>query len=150
MYCAFYPNHPIFCDPFFSSPEYATFFQEMQIQLSITSPQKDSYIITIQKVISYIDNYLHIMQSEMQIEYATLTIGQNMLVKKVKRLTVTLNDFTSGHFQLIFTSKKSRILSQDFDYIFHRCEKLFSLSLHITREILPPSTPVSSLNFFSP
>lgn len=86
----------------------------------------------------------------MQTGHATLATGQDMLAKKVKELTATLNDFTSGHFQLTFTPGKSRMLQQGFDHNLHRREEPSSLSLRVARQILPPSTPVSSSSSIPP
>ena len=144
------PTHPIFCDPLFSSPEYAACAQEMQAPLSITSPEEDPHMVAIQKVIPHVGDHLHTMRCEMQMRHATLATKQDVLTKKVEELTATLNDFTSGHFQLTFTPGKSRMLPQGFDHTLHRREEPSSPSLRVARQILPPSTLVSSSSFSVP
>lgn len=106
---------------------YIIFAEEMHVWISTTISEKDPYIVIIQKNISYMTDCLHTRKSTLQIKQDAQIKITKKLAKEVKQLKAIISNFSSEYFQLIFTSKKNKLLSQNFDHTFYRRESLFLL-----------------------
>ncbi len=117
----------------------------MHARMSTTTPEEDPHMVVIQKVIPHVSDRLHTMECEFKTGQDVQLQTTKKLAEKVKQLRATVGDFTSGCFQLTFTSGRNRLLSQSFDHTLYRREESFSPTLHSARHAFPRSTsPLSS------
>ncbi len=104
------------------------------------SSEDDSYIVAIQKVISYMSDCLRILKFVVQTRQDAKCKATEKLKKETKELKTTIGDFISVCFDLTSNPGKSKILPSDLDHTVHKREIFFFLSLQVARTILLPSS----------
>ncbi len=92
----------------------------MRFWMMNISPKKDPHMVVIQKVISYVVDRLRTMECALQTGQDAKCKPIKKLEQEIMELKVSVNDFTSGCFQLTFIPGKSRMLPQGFDHTPHR------------------------------
>ncbi len=87
------------------------------------SPEEESNMVTMQKVICFLGDFLKTMEFGFWIKQDAYCKVKEELRWEIKESNIIISDFISVFFQLIFNPRWSKLLPQSFDYTFYRRKK---------------------------
>jgi hypothetical protein len=101
---------PLFRDAFFASPKYTGFAIVILVATNIFR-HEDPYLVVIAKVIPSVNKQLRSIIDIIQTGQASYAIALAQVTSFLNKLAAKLEDFLTSSFSLIFTPRRSRILS---------------------------------------
>jgi len=124
-----FPDHPLFCDPLFASPEFAAFATEMQHVCGSTR-EEDPHLVAVAKAVPAMAERLRTTAATVEAGNAATVTALADLRAELAEVKASLQDFVQGRFSFTFTPGRSRMLPQGWDPL---------LSQGQGRPVSPPS-----------